>query len=172
MIIIEWCNANGGFLSGVLALLTLVVSIVAVIVSIRTARLPYKKRLVLSSDMTMLVRQSNLNGEVVTHFTGITVNATNVGNRNVNISHLGFAIVKEGKLQIMQPITHQLGGTGILRPTEVATATYTPKDMLGIRQNNSRTKVYCYARDTEGTIYKRYYARIGKITKIIKESFD
>lgn len=41
--LIQWCNENVGFATIVLSALTLLVSIIAVIVSIRTARLPYKK---------------------------------------------------------------------------------------------------------------------------------
>ena len=43
--LIQWCNENVGFATIVLSALTLLVSIIAVIVSIRTARLPYKKLL-------------------------------------------------------------------------------------------------------------------------------
>lgn len=43
--IIEWCNANAGFLTGVQTLLTSIISIAAVFVTIQTAREPYVKRL-------------------------------------------------------------------------------------------------------------------------------
>lgn len=39
--IITWCNSNNGFATILLSALTLLVSIIAIIVSIRTARLPY-----------------------------------------------------------------------------------------------------------------------------------
>lgn len=51
MCIIEWCNLNSGFLTGVLSLLTLVVSVIAIVVSIHTAKLPYKKKIKLSSSV-------------------------------------------------------------------------------------------------------------------------
>ena len=40
--IVIWCNENTGFATILLSALTLIVSIIAVIVSINTARLPYK----------------------------------------------------------------------------------------------------------------------------------
>lgn len=46
--IITWCNSNNGFATILLSALTLLVSIIAIIVSIRTARLPYKKKLIVS----------------------------------------------------------------------------------------------------------------------------
>ena len=99
MDIIEWCNVNNGFLTGVLSLLTLIVSIIAVVISIRTARLPYMKRLILSSDISILVGTNDFTGQIVSQLSGITVNATNIGNRNINLKFLGFAIRAGFKLQ-------------------------------------------------------------------------
>ena len=48
MNIIRWCNENNGFLTAILSLIGLVLSVTAIVVSIRTARLPYKKKLMLS----------------------------------------------------------------------------------------------------------------------------
>ena len=39
---IDWCNNNMGFASLLLSTLTLFVSILAIVVSIHTAKLPYK----------------------------------------------------------------------------------------------------------------------------------
>jgi len=47
MNIIRWCNENNGFLTAILSLIGLVLSVTAIVVSIRTARLPYKKKLML-----------------------------------------------------------------------------------------------------------------------------
>lgn len=41
---VNWCNNNIGFATLILSALTLFVSILAVIVSIHTAKLPYKKK--------------------------------------------------------------------------------------------------------------------------------
>lgn len=165
--IIRWCNENGGFLSGVLSLLTLIVSIIAVVVSIKTARLPYTKRLILSSDITILFGTNNLTGQPISKFAGITVNATNIGNRNVNLNFLGFAIRHGLKLQKMQTKDRELGGKGILEPTAVSTIEYTEKELLGFRDLKPRTKVYCCAMDTEGTTYLKYYGRAGKMSKTL-----
>ena len=43
--VVQWCNENVGFATIVLSALTLMVSIVAIVVSIKTAQLPYKKLL-------------------------------------------------------------------------------------------------------------------------------
>lgn len=50
MNIIRWCNENNGFLTAILSLIGLVLSVTAIVVSIRTARLPYKKKLMLAAN--------------------------------------------------------------------------------------------------------------------------
>ena len=169
MNLIEWCNTNNGFLTAILSLLTLVVSIIAIVVSIQTAQLPYKKRLILDSNITFLVGQNNFTGEINSCLNGITVNATNIGNRNINISFLGFAIRNNFKLQKMQTTGRSLGGTGILEPTSISTVEYSAQEMMGFGKLNSRTKVYCCAMDTEGKTYLKYYGRAGKISKSLQK---
>ena len=42
--IIEWCNSNQGFVSGILSLLTLFVSIIAICISLYAAHIPYRTK--------------------------------------------------------------------------------------------------------------------------------
>ena len=92
MEIIQWCNTNSGFLTGVLSLLTLAVSVIAIIISVRTAKLPYKKKLSLSSSFDIAFMQNPITGETGSGILGISVNAANVGARNVNITYLGISV--------------------------------------------------------------------------------
>ena len=167
--IIKWCNDNNGFLTGILSLLTLFVSVIAVVVSIRTARLPYMKRLILSSDITILFGTNDFTGQPVSQFAGITINATNIGNRNINIKFLGFAIHTSFKLQKMQTRDRELGGEGVLEPTAVSTVEYTAKELLSFSELKPGTKVYCCAMDTEGKTYLKYYGRAGKISSNLQK---
>ena len=41
---IQWCNENNGFLTAILSITSLLLSVTAIVVSIMTARLPYKKK--------------------------------------------------------------------------------------------------------------------------------
>lgn len=43
--IIDFCNTNSGFISAILSIVTILMSVAAIIISILTALLPYKKRL-------------------------------------------------------------------------------------------------------------------------------
>lgn len=99
MNIIQWCNENNGFLTAILSLIGLVLSVTAIVVSIRTARLPYKKKLMLGSYMS--VGASMIPGVgAETQILGMSASATNVGNRTINITYLGYAIKKDGRYNI------------------------------------------------------------------------
>ena len=100
MNIIRWCNENNGFLTAILSLIGLVLSVTAIVVSIRTARLPYKKKLMLGSYMS--VGASMIPGVgAETQILGMSASATNVGNRTINITYLGYAIKKDGRYNIL-----------------------------------------------------------------------
>ena len=168
MDIIEWCNTNNGFLTGVLSLLTLIVSIIAVVISVRTARMPYKKKLKITSGINVIATKL-ATGQVFTEFKGIAVNAANVGNRNVNISFLGFAVRVPGKeIQTMQSVERDLGGKGILAPTEVVTVEYTAKEIQVFGSLPPKAKVYSCAMDSEGKMYLKYYGRAGKMSETLQ----
>lgn len=80
-----------------LSIIGLVLSITAIIVSIRTARLPYKKKIILSSSV--LIEGSVVPGvSVESSIIGIAASAINVGNRTVNLTYLGYAVKQDGRL--------------------------------------------------------------------------
>ena len=82
--IIQWCNTNVGFVSGILALFSIVLSLVAIYVSIVVAKLPFKKKITVGFFTNLGL------GE----YAGInyySVEATNIGNRLVKVSFVGFA---------------------------------------------------------------------------------
>lgn len=44
--IIKWCNLNTGFISAILSLMTIMISVLAIIISKRMTFIPYKKKLI------------------------------------------------------------------------------------------------------------------------------
>lgn len=151
--IIEWCNINNGFLTGVLSLLTLIVSIIAIIVAVRSARLPYKKKL--------LVETGHYFSD--TGY-GIHVTATNIGNRDIVLTTVCLVI---GDQTCLNPHTFS-DSKGRLRCGE-ATSQYYSSEML---QNalhkmviSGNERVYGLAKDTEG---KEYRKNIGTIEELKK----
>ena len=151
--IVEWCNINNGFLTAVLSLLTLIVSIIAIIVAVRSARLPYKKKI--------LVETGHYFSDAGY---GIHVTATNIGNRDVVLTSVCLVI---GDQTCLNPHTFS-DSKGRLRCGE-ATSQYYSSEMLqnALRQipSNSNDKVYGLAKDTEG---KEYRKRIGTVEKLKK----
>ena len=168
--IIEWCNINNGFLTGILSLLTLMVSIIAIVVSIRTSKLPYKKKLKLSSSLDIAFFQNPSTGDSGSQIIGISVNVANVGSRNVNISYLGISVKDQslhGGQQKLTKIRDEITGTGVIAPTEVKTETYKKTDLIYVLSKfNKKSKIFLYACDTEG---KEYYQKAGYAHKMVEQ---
>lgn len=74
--IIDWCNENTGFLSAILSIVGILLSFIAICISIHTARLPYKKSLKLSSFYDVLFSKS-ISNMVSSQTIGLSINAVN-----------------------------------------------------------------------------------------------
>ncbi|MDR2898643.1 MAG: hypothetical protein LBU99_07485 [Spirochaetaceae bacterium] len=70
--------------TAVLSVIGLLLSLIAIFVSIRTARLPYKKNIKLSSSPVIGLSKNFTTGEVSNEIIGISVNVANVGSRNIS----------------------------------------------------------------------------------------
>lgn len=151
--IIKWCNANTGFATIILSILTLLVSIIAIFVSISTARLPYKKKI-------LVERGSFISSDGI----GFHVTATNVGNRQVKISSIGFKI--KSVVYINKFTLHE--SQIVLSQGETTSQYYEIQDFkkaLSGMNFSGFAKIYAYVKDTEGTEYKKYFTRIRKVMK-------
>ncbi len=151
--IIVWCNNNQGFIDAVLSLTTIFMSVVAICISIHTARLPYKKKIIVRC------------GIATSYFErGYHVDAINVGNRNVKISTIGFYVGKKVAINMLTIKDSII----ILPPSEVTTQIFTigqMKEWLARFLNEPQKKVYGYVRDSEGKEYKRL---LGKVKYLIQ----
>ena len=156
-LIINWCNDNNGFITAILSAIGLLLSVIAIVISIRTARLPYKKKLKLTSSVDVAISKNTITEEVVSNIMGISINAANIGSRNVSITYLGIC-VKDKKSnrdkQRMTKIRDEITGTGMIAPAEIKTESYKKDDLLySLSLFSGNTKIYLYAKDTEGTEY-------------------
>ena len=166
--IINWCNNNDGFIMAILAILSLILSAVAIIVSIKTARMPYKKGLKLGSSYNILFSQHPITSKVNSQTVGMSITAVNIGSRDINISFLGLAVKDKmffSKKQKMVGINEDIGGKGIIHPTELNEANYNTSDLILAFAKIPNAKVYMYATDTEGKSYCHF---IGKAKSIIR----
>lgn len=151
---VNWCNTNVGFVSLVLSFLTLAVSIIAVIVSVHTARLPYKKKI--------LVTTGNY---ISTTECGLHVTATNVGNRNIKVKTIGFLFC--GKVYVNKNTL--FNSQIVLGQGETTSQYFNLQDFqntLISSQISPNTRIIGFVEDTEGTRYKK---RLAKAKRILKQ---
>lgn len=148
--IIKWCNDNQGFLSAVLSLGTLLVSIIAIIISVCTSRLPYKKKLLVTTGSYVGFGIDSL---------GIHVTATNIGNRNLKIKNMGLLINKQIYTNFKTIADSQI----ILAIGECTSQYFESNDLKKIKKLDGNFKVYGYVEDTENRKYKKYICRLKKI---------
>ena len=160
---IRWCNDNNGFLTAILSLIGLILSVTAIVVSIRTARLPYKKRIMLGSSL--LLGTSVLPGvSVESSILGMSASATNVGNRTVNLTYLGYAVKKDGRYNMLYPYNREFNSKASLAPSEMSESQfYTDELIKCFSRENRNIKLFVYAKDTEGKEYMRKAGTVGKL---------
>lgn len=139
--IVLWCNENIGFATIVLSVLTLCVSIITIIVSIRVAYLPYKKIIKIET------------GSYFTTYgtAGLHVTAINCGNMDFTISSMGF-ITKEKKLIVNFQSTNKYPFR--LKNGEQISEYFTD-EVPAIQSLKSNRRIYAYVKDSEGKIYRK-----------------
>lgn len=144
--IIAWCNANEGFVSAILALVSLLLSVVAICISISVAKLPFKKKISLAFYTNMGIGGAK-------GYIGYEVVATNIGNRVVATDYVGLGYYKKGKLQRLYTINRNLENKQRLDVNESCNVTFTNNEFNDIKRQSSR--VYAIATDVEGTVFKK-----------------
>lgn len=156
--VIEWSNANTGFFSALLSILGLAISSLAIVVSIRTARLPYKKRVVLSKSFNYL-----MGNDLKLH--SFSTMATNVGNRVISIDYLGIGFKKRGKMQKIVTMFDAKVQKGRIGPTDVFEVVYSAEELVNICKTFSGKRLYVLMNDTEGASYKKCLGRSKRILR-------
>lgn len=152
--IITWCNDNAGFASAVLALGTIIVSVIAIIVSLRTARLPYLKRIKITSGWSYGIVSG-----------GIHITAINTGNRPVTISMIGI-LIRDKQIFVPSEMQNLQTKIGV---SDSETVLFLHRDLIreikeyGFSEDEN---VYGYVTDTEGDIVKK---RIGIVKDILEQ---
>ena len=189
---IQWCNANNGFLTALLALLSLFISVLAVVVSIKTAKLPYKKRLTLKVTFINDISKDD-NGRLYYHPADICVNAVNTGNRAIDLTFLGFGCyikvprfygirkyIEREKTNINKRPKFKIGKFGLLEnntnlenltPSKIATIRYGRtyfREFLETRIAKEKY-LYAFAVDTEGW---EYYCKFDTVQNVIAKLSD
>lgn len=146
---VKWCNENSGFITAVFSLLSLLISTIAIIISVLTARLPFKKALRISGGSYFGVGSGQEDKQ------GIYVNALNVGNVPINIVELGLW---HNNKQILNVHTIK-EARGILTQMSSVEQEFCSESLREAFRGKTG-KVYAFAKDAEGKIYKKYLCHV------------
>lgn len=172
---IQWCNDDNGFLTAILSLIGLILSATAIVVSIRTARLPYKKRIMLSTTPAIDIgasagcRYQKSFIPKLLLLSGMSVLATNTGNRTVNLTYLGYAVKKDGEYTplLIPPYNHEFNSTASLAPSEMFENQFYIDELIKVLSHeNPNIKLFMYAKDTEG----KKYTKVGDLLNFLSKS--
>ena len=162
--LIQWCNDNNGFLTAILSAIGLFLSTIAIVVSIKTARLPFKKRIVIKTSTNLWVGMIPITNTIASGVQSISINVVNKGFRDVNITYLGIMIKNKREKQNLCKTKESMGGMGVIHPTEVHTNSFEKEDIINTFSSFCKTaKVYAYAEDSEGNHYSKYMGTVQKI---------
>lgn len=144
--IVDWCNTNQGFVSAVLALSSLILSIVAICISISVAKLPFKKKIALTfyTNIGIGDASNHIDYEVV---------ATNIGNRVVATNYVGLGFYEKGKLKLFHSATRNLNNKQRLDINESCIVRFSKDELDDVKKYSSR--IYAIATDVEGAIFKK-----------------
>lgn len=163
--IIEWCNDNSGFVSAVLTLVTVLISILAIVISIKMARLPFKKKLRLSGTIGYVLGT----GISTPTIGGFYVNVCNMGNREVNIKFLGFAVSKNQKKNRWDyDLLYNFNGSNRsefpVKPTEIFEVFYPAEGFIKSLQSiDRRRSLFFFLQDTEGKTIKKKFKTVDEV---------
>ncbi len=162
--IIQWCNENNGFISAVLSFLTVLISVIAIAISIKMARLPFKKKLKLSGTIGYVIGDDIDSMEIA----GFYVNVCNIGNRPVSVKFLGFIISKDGAGKFDR--FYNIDGTNScespLMPTESFEVLYPAEGLIRSLQRINRKRIlYYFIEDTEGGTQRKRFDSVDGVLR-------
>ena len=143
--IIKWCNDNSGFAQIILSLITILISFLAIIISIITARLPYKKKILLTCGSYIGIGYDD---------DGIHVTVTNIGNRNVCIKNIGIILDKKMILQAKESFSLK---DKILEPGESVSTYLSSTDLKEYKAPTK--KAYAFFEDNENSKKYKYICK-------------
>lgn len=142
--IIEWCNDNQGFISAVLSVLTIIISVIAIYYSNKVGKIPYRKK------MQVIPCYYEDNGNEI-----IEIMIINYGLMTLVISNIS---IKDSKNDCV-------GGTGILKPIVVKPSEY---KRIKIQINDFNGLIEKYALDLNKKMTIEVCEYCGKIHKFRK----
>lgn len=140
---IEWCNQNQGFLMAIMSSCSLLVSITAIVISVITARIPYRKTVSLWS-------YNDWDSETDMYTVNIFI--TNIGNRGLRIR--SAQVYLNGEL--LGDAHIEGSGSRYLPPTDTLKLTVSFQDRSSCFKPHDKFRIVVY--DVAG---KKYSIKSG-----------
>lgn len=160
---IEWCNNNQGFISAILTILTIILSGLAIYVSIRTARLPYKKKLKLNSNFKYFMAQT-IYGSVNNAGSALNISATNLGNRIINLTYLGVGFLEKREMKQLLLLNGDTMYKHEIDSCDISSIDIAAKQLVSLEKDLKGKMLYALAFDSEGQKYKK---KIGTYEEVL-----
>ena len=142
---IEWCNQNQGFVSAILALTSIVLSIIAIFVSIQVAKLPFCKKIAVAF-------YTNLGVGASAGIQFYSIEAVNIGNRIIKVNFVGIGYKERDRWMKCYNKESPNPSNVMLDINETVAAQY---DVLDVNQLMTKRILYAIAVDIEGKVYKK-----------------
>lgn len=142
---IEWCNSNQGFVSAILAMTSIALSVIAIVVSIRVAKIPYRKKIAVAFYTNIGLNMSD-------DLCFYSIEATNIGNRIIKLNFVGIGYKENGSWMKCYSKVSATPTNTMLDINETADAQYTVSDVKRLMADKT---LYAIAIDIEGKMYKR-----------------
>ena len=95
----------------------------------------------------------------------MSASATNIGNRTVNLTYLGYALKKDGRYIRLYPIlpyNREFNSKASLAPSEMSESQFYTDELIEyFSRENRNIKLFVYATDTEEKKYMKEAGTIG-----------
>ncbi len=162
---INWCNDNQGFLTLILTFFTILVSVIAICVSIRAAKLPYKKQIKLAAKYTYGVSTEGLTPTPL--FMELYI--TNVGHFPIGIESLSIGLILKHKLLKLSDTIKNNFDSQIIEPSNLKSIRIDYRrfynffmEELDQKRIKRKQTLYIYAVDYEGKNYLKKFSTVEK----------
>ena len=149
---IKFCNDNG-----ILSLIAIVLSCIALLVSIHVARIPFKKKIILR----LQVLHSLSNGKPAP--LAYRVHVVNVGNVPLSIEYVGLAYIENGELHRFIDIENPAKHDVVLAVNESFDVLYSYVNQSDIEDK----KMFIVAQEINGKLHKLNRNKMQKTTEYI-----
>ena len=144
---IEFCNNNQGFVSAILSFFAILISVIAIVVSIHAAHLPYRKKLWLGHKV--LCNYNSKTNKLESG--GYIIEVTNVGNVPISLEFFGWAYKDStGKIKRIFNADDPKKNSTFLKIGQTVSIEY-KKDM---RKNSTGKNCFIVAMEPNGRTYK------------------